>query len=54
VLYRIDGKPTLTLSLGKDFSVTFKNNIKVGMAEVTVHGKGEYKGTKSTTFMIAH
>jgi hypothetical protein len=26
---------------------------KVGEAELTIHGKGEYKGSKSTTFMIA-
>ena len=53
VLYREDGKETVRLYLGKDFSVTYKNNTNVGMAEVTVHGKGAYKGTKSTTFMIA-
>ncbi|MDR1405900.1 MAG: DUF6261 family protein [Prevotellaceae bacterium] len=53
VHYREEGKPTLNLSLGKDFDVTFKNNTDVGMAEVTVHGKGDYKGEKTTTFMIA-
>jgi hypothetical protein len=53
VHYREDGKPTLNLSLGKDFSVTYKNNTNVGMAELTIHGKGAYKGQKSTTFNIA-
>jgi hypothetical protein len=53
VHYRTEGKPTAVLSLGKDFEVTYKNNVNVGMAEVTVHGKGDYKGKKMTTFMIA-
>ena len=51
--YREEGKPTVELVFAKDFTVTYKNNINVGMAEVTIHGKGDYKGTKSTTFMIA-
>ena len=53
VLYREDKKPTVRLYLGTDFTVTYKNNTNVGMAELTIHGKGDYKGTKSTTFMIA-
>jgi hypothetical protein len=53
VHYREEGKPTENLALGKDFAVTYKNNINVGMAELTVHGKGAYKGAKTTTFMIA-
>jgi hypothetical protein len=53
VHYLEEGKPTVRLSLGKDFSVTYKNNTNVGMAELTIHGKGAYKGTKSTTFNIA-
>lgn len=53
VHYRREGKPSVKLSLGKDFSVTYKNNTNVGMAEVTIHGKGEYTGQKTTTFNIA-
>ena len=53
VYYTEDEKPTAKLYLGKDFSVTFKNNKDVGMAELTVHGKGSYKGQKTTTFAIA-
>jgi hypothetical protein len=58
VHYREDGnvEPQLIaslLTLGTDFSVTYKNNTNVGMAEVTIHGKGKYKGTKTTTFNIA-
>jgi hypothetical protein len=44
---------THQLSLGKDFSVTYKNNINVGTAELTIHGKGAYKGQKTVTFNIA-
>jgi hypothetical protein len=58
-----DGKPVTPLprvlcqatelELGKDFSVTYRNNDGAGMAQLTVHGKGKYKGSKTTTFMIA-
>jgi hypothetical protein len=53
VHYCEDEKPTVKLWLGKDFDVTYKNNINVGMAEVTIHGKGDYKGQKSVAFNIA-
>jgi hypothetical protein len=52
--YCEDGKPTKELAFAKDFSVTYKNNLKVGMAELTIHGKGHYKGQKTATFNIAH
>jgi hypothetical protein len=51
--YREDGKKTVKLWLGKDFSVTYKHNTDVGTAEVTIHGKGAYKGQKTVTFNIA-
>ncbi|MDR2361866.1 MAG: DUF6261 family protein [Prevotellaceae bacterium] len=51
--YREDNSPTVELTLGKDFSVTYKNNVEVGTAEVTLHGKGAYKGQKTATFNIA-
>ena len=53
VYYREEGKETQRLYLGKDFSVTYKNNVNVGMAELTIHGKGGYKGQKTVTFNIA-
>jgi hypothetical protein len=53
VHYREDDKPTVRLSMGKDFVVSYKNNDYVGMAEAIIHGKGDYKGSKSVTFMIA-
>ncbi|MDR0692374.1 MAG: hypothetical protein LBF69_04990 [Prevotellaceae bacterium] len=43
----------MKLFLGKDFSVTYRNNINAGQAELTVHGKGRYKGKMSTAFYIA-
>ncbi|MDR0581871.1 MAG: hypothetical protein LBG31_02790, partial [Prevotellaceae bacterium] len=52
VHYREEGKSTARLYLGTDFSVTYKNNVNVGMAELTIHGKGEYKGQKTVTFNI--
>ena len=51
--YREEDKPTVELVFAKDFSVTYKNNVKVGTAEVTLHGKGAYKGQKTVTFNIA-
>ena len=37
---------------GRDFTVSYKNNKKVGKATVTVKGKGNFAGTKSATFKI--
>jgi hypothetical protein len=53
VHWREDGKPTVRLTLGTDFNLTYKHNTDVGMAELTLHGKGGYKGTKNIKFMIA-
>jgi hypothetical protein len=52
VYFRIAGEEAVELVLGKDFSVTFKNNTDVGTATVTIHGKGAYTGQASTTFNI--
>jgi hypothetical protein len=51
--WREENKPTVELVFAKDFSVTYKNNVKIGMAELTIHGKGNYKGQKTATFNIA-
>ena len=53
VHYREEGKETKRLYLGKDFSVTYRNNTHAGQAKLTVHGKGHYKGQKSLSFHIA-
>jgi hypothetical protein len=52
VRYATPRGETVALSLGKDFSVTFKNNINPGMADCTVRGKGHYKGRRLITFVI--
>ncbi|MDR1114904.1 MAG: hypothetical protein LBL33_01890 [Tannerella sp.] len=35
-----------------DFSVTYKNNIEVGEATVTMHGKGRFSGQHTRKFNI--
>ncbi len=41
-----------TLKKGTDYTLTYKNNKKIGKATVTIKGKGKYTGTKSVTFNI--
>jgi hypothetical protein len=41
-----------TLKKGTDYTVSYKNNNKPGKATVTITGKGNYKGSVSTTFTI--
>jgi hypothetical protein len=50
--FREEGKPTVELVFAKDFTVTYKNNVDVGMADLILHGMGEYKGKKTVTFNI--
>ncbi|MDR1102240.1 MAG: hypothetical protein LBL42_00635, partial [Tannerella sp.] len=52
VLY-VTSKGIVRLELGKDFNITYKNNVNVGNAECTIHGKGGYRGHKTVTFIIA-
>jgi hypothetical protein len=52
VYYRNDGGMNEELSLGTDYSVSYKGNVEPGMAEIIVRGKGKYKGSKSSTFSI--
>ena len=40
------------LKEGTDYSVSYKNNTKVGTATVKIKGKGRYEGTLTTTFKI--
>lgn len=40
------------LTAGKDYTVSYANNISAGNAAVTITGKREYKGTVSKTFTI--
>lgn len=41
-----------TLKKGTDYTVSYKNNKKIGKATVTVKGKGNYSGSCKTTFKI--
>lgn len=41
-----------TLKKGTDYTVSYKNNVKVGTATATIKGKGAYTGTVSKTFKI--
>ena len=44
---------TTTLVNGTDFTYGYSNNTSVGIGTINVTGKGNYTGTKSTTFKIA-
>lgn len=41
-----------TLTNNTDFTFSYSNNVNVGSATITITGKGNYTGTKSTTFTI--
>ena len=41
-----------TLKAGTDYTVAYRNNIKVGTATVTITGKGSYTGKITRTFKI--
>ena len=43
---------TVTLEEGKDYTVSYENNIKPGTATVKVTGIGQYKGTLTENFTI--
>lgn len=45
-----DGDKILTK--GVDYSVTYSNNINPGTATATINGLGNYKGTKTVSFII--
>jgi hypothetical protein len=53
VYYVTTSDGTVKLELGKDYNVSYKNNINVGNAQCIIHGKGAYKGSKIVTFIIA-
>lgn len=43
---------TVTLKRNRDYTLSYKNNIKIGKATVIIKGKGNYEGTKKLTFQI--
>lgn len=40
------------LTEGTDYTVSYKNNTKIGTATATITGKGDYSGTKTVKFKI--
>ncbi|MDR1600971.1 MAG: DUF6261 family protein [Tannerella sp.] len=52
ILYVTPHDGTIRLQLGKDYNISYKNNINVGNAEFTIHGKGLYTGRKTVSFII--
>lgn len=45
----------ITLIAGKDYTLSYKNNVKAGStATITLTGKGNFEGTKTVTFKIAN
>jgi hypothetical protein len=53
VIYWLDGdKPPVRLVLGRDFFVTYRNNVNAGTAVVIIHGRGAYTGRTSIQFNI--
>lgn len=40
------------LKKGRDYTVTYNNNVEIGKATATIQGIGNYKGTKKITFSI--
>ena len=48
-----DGSKTVVkLTFSTDFTARYTNNIEPGMATITIHGIGKYKGQSLTTFFI--
>jgi hypothetical protein len=52
VYYKSSKNVVLPLVLGKDFNLTYKKNVEVGIADCTIHGKGAYNGKRTITFSI--
>ena len=46
------GKSTVDMVKGSDYSVAYANNTNAGTAEVTITGLGNYSGTKTGSFSI--
>jgi hypothetical protein len=52
VFYQPDGSELRELIFAEDFTVTYRNNIKVGEAKILIHGKGKYTGRYESVFHI--
>lgn len=45
-------KPKITVKYGKNYTVTYRNNVNAGTASLIVKGKGNYSGTLNAPFTI--
>lgn len=43
---------SVKLKKGRDYTITYKNNIEIGKASIVIQGKGNYKGKKTLHFQI--
>ena len=50
--YYDEYEDVVTCALGRDFTITYKNNLKVGRATAILTGRGYYRGTKKLYFNI--
>jgi hypothetical protein len=53
VYFTEEGKPTKKLVFTVDYTVTYRDNVNPGTAEIILHGKGAYKDRKIISFNIA-
>jgi hypothetical protein len=51
-VYCVTKKGIVNLVLGKDYNLTYRNNVGPGNAQCTLQGKGTYHGSKTVTFII--
>ena len=52
VVTAVSNGKTLRLTLGKDYTTSYLNNVEPGTATMIIKGIGNYKGTITTTFKI--
>ena len=48
-----DNARNVNLTPGKDYSISYSNNVNVGTATITLTGEGNYTGTTTKTFTIS-
>jgi hypothetical protein len=49
-----DADSGVRLELGKDYNLAFRNNVKPGMAQCIIRGKGKFTGSRAITFSISN
>jgi hypothetical protein len=51
ILFKTEEK-TVPLEIGRDFNISFTDNVEVGNASLKIHGIRKFKGSKFFTFVI--